>query len=237
VHEPVRLRDEGLDLAFALDHQRQRRGLHAAERDDAADPGAAANRGGAGGVHADEPVGLGAGARRRLERAQLLAGPELLEAFPDRLLGHRADPEALDGLVDAGGLVDVREDQLAFAAGVAGVHDPGHVVALQQLVDHLQLLLGLLVTRVEPELLREDRQVGHAPLLEALVVLLRVDQLHEVADRERDHGVVRLEIGVVILEGSGESIGQVPGDRRLLCDHKSLHAIHLSERPNRHRKG
>src|SRR6185369_10999127 len=44
VDEPVRLRREGLDLALALDHQRQGRRLDAAERDDAADPRAAADR-------------------------------------------------------------------------------------------------------------------------------------------------------------------------------------------------
>ena len=82
VDEPVRLGDEGLDLALALDQQRQRRRLHAAERDDAADPGAAADRGGAGGVHADEPVGLGARARGGLELAQLLAGAEAARSPP-----------------------------------------------------------------------------------------------------------------------------------------------------------
>src|SRR5207249_3960017 len=71
VHEPVGLRDEGLDLALALDHQRQRRCLHTSERDDAADPGTAADRRGAGRVHAHEPVRLRAGARRSLEPAQL----------------------------------------------------------------------------------------------------------------------------------------------------------------------
>ena len=58
--EPVRLGDEDLDLALALHDHRERRGLDAPERDDAADPRAAADRCGAGRVHADEPVGLGA---------------------------------------------------------------------------------------------------------------------------------------------------------------------------------
>jgi len=44
VHEPVRLRDERLNLALAADDDRERRRLDAAERDDPADPGAAADR-------------------------------------------------------------------------------------------------------------------------------------------------------------------------------------------------
>ena len=68
VDEPVRLRDEGLDLALAGDDDRERRGLHAAQRDDAADPRAAADGRGAGRVHADEPVCFGARSGGRLER-------------------------------------------------------------------------------------------------------------------------------------------------------------------------
>ena len=55
--------------------------------------------GGAGGVHAHEPVGLGARAGRGLERRHLLAGAQPLERVGDRLLGHRVEPEALDRLV------------------------------------------------------------------------------------------------------------------------------------------
>jgi hypothetical protein len=137
----------------------------------------------------------------------LLTGSEPLEALLDRGLRHRADPQALDGLVDSRGLVDVGEDQLALAARVARVHDAVDVVALQQLVDHLQLLIRLLVAGAEPELFGDDRQVGHTPLLEALVVVLGVGQLNEVAHREADHGVVRLEVAVVVFKCAGERIG------------------------------
>src|SRR5205823_12204422 len=58
--EPVRLGDERLDLALALDDHRERRRLDAPERDDAAHPRAAADRRRARRIHADEPVGLGA---------------------------------------------------------------------------------------------------------------------------------------------------------------------------------
>src|SRR5207244_5600704 len=90
--EAVRLRREGLDLALALDHHRQRRRLHPAERDDAADPGPAADRRGPGRIPPDQPVGLGAGARGRLERLQLLARAQPLEALAHPLLRPCADP-------------------------------------------------------------------------------------------------------------------------------------------------
>ena len=72
VDEPVRRRLEGLDLLLAPHQDRQRRRLHAPERDDrAAERGAAADRRRARGVHAHEPVGLGARARGGLERREL----------------------------------------------------------------------------------------------------------------------------------------------------------------------
>src|SRR5262249_2317457 len=84
----------------------------------AADPGRAGTRAGRGAFPPDEPVGLGPCPGRRLERLQLVAGAQLVEAAADRLLRHGADPEAVDRLrrVRArrrgaeDGLVEVRED-------------------------------------------------------------------------------------------------------------------------------
>src|SRR5205807_2222679 len=80
----------------------------------------------------------------------------------DRLLGHRAEPEALDRLVDARGLVRVGEDQLALAPGVAGVDDAVDVLTPHELVHGRELLLGGLVARDRLELVRQDRRRGAA---------------------------------------------------------------------------
>ena len=98
--EPVRLGLERSDLLLAPRHERERGRLHSAERDGAVERRAQTDRRRARRVHADEPVSLGAGARRRLERLHLLARPEPVERVLDRLLRHRVEPEALDGLVD-----------------------------------------------------------------------------------------------------------------------------------------
>ena len=97
-------------------------------------------------------------------------------------VGHRAQPQALDGLLGAGLLEQVGEDQLALAAGVAGVDDVVDVVAAQQRLDDAHLLLRALVAHDELELRRHDRQIGHAPLLELVVVLVGLGELNEVAD-------------------------------------------------------
>src|SRR2546430_4056385 len=230
VDEPVRLRREGLDLALALDDHRQGGRLHASERDDAADPGTAAERRGPGGVHADEPVRLAPGAGGLLEAAHLGARAQLLEAALDRLLRHRADPEPVDRLVDPGELVDVGEDQLALTPGVAGVDDAVDVLALHQLVDLLELLLRLRVARLELELLGQDREVVHPPALELLVVGLGVFQPDEMADGEGDDSVVGLPVAVLRgLEGTRERVDDVPRNGRLFGDDERLgHEITLA---------
>ena len=121
--EPVRLRHEVADLLLAARHQRQRGRLHAPERDRAVERRPQPDRGRARGVHPDEPVRLRARPGRLLERLQLLGRAQVLERLPDRRLRHRRQPQALHRLVHRGEVVDVREDQLALAAGVAGVDD------------------------------------------------------------------------------------------------------------------
>ena len=60
-------------------------------------------------------------------------------------------------------LVEVGEDQLALAPGVAGVDDLVDVVAAQLRGDDRHLLARALVAHDELEVLGHDRQVGHPP--------------------------------------------------------------------------
>ena len=159
--ETIGFGDEGLDLALTLHNHRERRRLHASERDDAADPRTPANRGRPRRVHPDEPIGFTSRARRRFERVHLVARTELLESLADRLLRHRGDPQPIDGLRPADarrfpedGLVEIREDQLAFATGIAGVNHAIDVVALEERLDELELLLRFCVARDELEAVR-----------------------------------------------------------------------------------
>jgi hypothetical protein len=93
---PVRPRHEGADLALAADDHRERGRLHAADRVERVVARIAAARGdGARGVHADEPVRLGARAGGVGERIELGAGAERREAAADRFICQRRDPQAL----------------------------------------------------------------------------------------------------------------------------------------------
>ena len=96
-------------------------------------------------------------------------------------------------------------------------------------MDRLQLFLGLGVTRLELELLGDDRQVGYSPLLQLLVVDLGVDELDEVPDGEGDDVLVALVVSLFVLDGARQRVREIAGDRGLLCDDQCLHAGHSSE--------
>jgi hypothetical protein len=160
---PVVLRLEAVDLVFAVHHDRERGRLHAADgREEEASVLGVEGRHGAGAVDADEPVGLGAAARGRLERLHLLVGAQLLEGVADRLVGHRLQPQAAHRLLALAVLHDVAEDQLALAPGIAGVDDVGHLAAPEHFRERLELVLGLL-DGLEIEVRRQHRQVLEGP--------------------------------------------------------------------------
>ncbi len=222
VHGPVGLGLERLDLGLAAGQNRQRRRLHPPERHGPVKRGAQADRRRSSGVHADDPVGLRARPRGRLERGQLGGRAQLRERRSDRLLGHRVQPQPLHGLVRAGLLVQVGEDQLAFPPGVAGVDDQVHVVAAELTLDHVHLLLGPLIPDDELEALGDDRQIGHAPFLELVVVFVRVSELDEMADGPRDDVIRALEIALRFGECARQNAHQVAPNRWLLCDDERL---------------
>ena len=82
VDEPVGLGHERFDLLLAPRDDRERRRLHASERDGAVEGAAQADRRRARGVHADDPVGLRARARGLLEARELIGRAQRCERAP-----------------------------------------------------------------------------------------------------------------------------------------------------------
>ena len=120
----VGLRNEGSDLLFPLDEDRECRGLDAANRCqlEATLPGVHSGEG-SGAVDPDKPVALGAADGCRREWLHLGIVAKVGKALLDRLLGHRLEPESLHRLFAAGQLDDVVKNKLSLTAGVAGIDD------------------------------------------------------------------------------------------------------------------
>ena len=140
-----------LDLAQADDGQR--RGLHAADTDDAADAaGEQRPRRRAGQRQVEDLVGLLARDGGLIERAKLAVGFELVEGLSQRLGVLSGEERALDGAAIAQMLQDFLADQLALAVAVGG---EDHLIAtLEGCTDRLQLgglvALGRRPCGVEP---------------------------------------------------------------------------------------
>ena len=78
--------------------------------------------------------------------------------------------------------IDIPEDQLTLTSSIASINDFIHILGDDQLLECVETLLGALENR-EPERFRDDRQVGKQPLLVLLVIVFRLGQSNEVADR------------------------------------------------------
>ena len=130
------------------------------------------------------------------QRLHLRVGAQPLEALADRRRRHRLQPQRADRLRRLRVLDDVAEDELALAAGVAGVDQVADVLALDQLQQRLQPVLVLL-DRLQRKLRRDRRQVRERPLAALDLLVLGHPDLEQVADRRREHVAVALEIVVV----------------------------------------
>ena len=229
---PEGLRDEITDLELALHQEHERRGLDAADGEDVALRAADADGAVAAAVHADQPVGLRATDGGTEEAGLGRLREQVFERFGDGRVRHARQPEAADGQAALRQLVDIMEDQLAFASGVAGVDDGADVFAGQQFLEELEAVA--VVTLADDDLedaraggavevVGQDRQVLERPALELLVKVLRVIQSDDVADRRADHPAVVLE---VVAGGLGdlEHLRQVGRDGRLFGDDEGLGA-------------
>ena len=214
---PVIARDMLADLFFALDHDRQRGRLHPAhggQKEAAVARVESRHRPRA--VDADQPVGLAAAACGIGQAQHLLVAAQVVEAIADRLRRHALQPQPADRLGQrrlehgsagdllaiAGILHDQPEDQLALAAGVAGVDQVAHILALDQLDQRVEPALGL-VDGCQVEVRRHHRQVGKTPLAALDVVLVGGLDLHQVAHRRADHVAVVLEVVFMLVELAG----------------------------------
>ena len=234
---PVVAAAVGADLLLALNHDGQRGRLHPAHGgQEKAAVARVEGRHRPRAVDAHQPVGLGAAARGVGEASHLLVAAQLRKAVADGLRRHGLQPQALHRLAQAlvlavllaaGVLLDEAEDQLPFAARVAGVDQATHILALGQLDNGRQARLGL-VDGLELEEGRQHRQVGEAPLAALDVELLGRGDLHQVTDGRGHDVLLVLEMVVVLVELArhrGEGAHDVLGHGRLLGNDQGF--VHL----------
>src|SRR2546426_3779595 len=202
VNFPIVARLETAYPVLALDEDRKRRGLNAADRGlvEAAflriESGHRSRA-----VDAYQPIRFRTAHRGVGERAEIAVLRQLLETLTDRALRHRLQPQALDRLLVAGMLDDVTENQFALTTGVACVDDARYVLAPEQLHQESQSFRGAL-DGLQIEMRRNDRKVGKRPFAALDLHAFRRDEFQQMADRRREHIIPALVIIAVAREAT-----------------------------------
>ncbi len=106
----------------------------------------------------------------------------MIERVADRVRRHRLQPQTADRLFDAAEFDQIPENQLTLASGVASVDQKIDIGALHQLFEHVEARFRLL-DRLELKFVRNNRQVGEAPLPALHVELARQGQFNQMAKR------------------------------------------------------
>ena len=172
------------------------------------------------GVHADQPVRLAPAAGAFIQAVVIAARTDLAEAFPDRLIRHGGDPQAVKRLFAAGFFIYIPEDQLAFPPGICRADQRVRVLVAYQLFDLAVLAFGG-TDHFERDFLRQDRQRIEGPLFQALVHLVRLHQGHQVSDRPGNNILVADQASVPGCPAADHP-GDIPADARLFGYHDNL---------------
>ena len=215
-----RFRLKSVDFGFALNDQRQRRGHYAAHiQRPVVEYGKQPC-----GVDAHKPVGFRPADSGLMQTVIIAAGFQIGKARADSLIFHRGNPQAFHCFCAAGKIVDISEDQLSFAPGVAGVDHFGDILPAHQAGEKFKLRFLIFGDNLLP-FRRDNRQVVIAPLSVFLIVLFRLRQFRQVSKTPADKIAVSFEIAVPARFRADHS-GYGLCDRGLFSDYKFC--IHFS---------
>ena len=185
-----------------------------------------------GAVHANDPVGLGAGIRCITERLVGFPGFSVLEGLQHSVIRHRLHPHAGRRGFDLRMLNDGSENQFALPRSVTSVHDFRDRFVFHELQDGGELFFG------SPALgfvLKRIRNVGQtidrsAPIFERLIVVIHVLEFKQVADGPGDDDVVAVPVCICFFSNA-KDVGKVLGNAGFLSNDDDGHMEKAHRRP------
>ena len=155
-HVPVIFGDEIANREFPLHQHGERWGLDAANGEFLV----AGQRVGAREVHAHQPVGPAAAARRIGQMVILAPVAQFRETLSDRLRRQGGNPQTADRPGTSSGFIDVTEDQFSFPARVRCTDNTADARGCEDFADDLELILGLLANHQRPRFRKHRQQVA-----------------------------------------------------------------------------
>ena len=170
-------------------------------------------------IHSDQPVGSASGTGGIRQRVKLSRRPELRESAADRAGRQGRDPQPVHRFRAPCRLVELTEDQLAFPPGIRCAHHPPDPRTREDLLDHFELIAAVLVDNQRP-FARQDGQRPTPPRLPVGIDLVRLGEVHQVADRPGNDQALAGEIAVSASAGS-QYLRNVAGNRWLFGDYRA----------------
>jgi len=123
------------------------------------------------------------------------------EPLSDGVFLHAGQPQAGKGLFAARLLVDKTEDQFALTPCIRCTDNAIHIWAVHQLLQNAKLLFGGRRHEVLP-LLRQDGQVGNAPLDELFIVDIGRGKFHQMTNAPAYQIAVALKVAILTAGGT-----------------------------------
>src|SRR5438874_11381628 len=123
----------------------------------------------------------------------------MLEAGANRLWSHRLQPKPPRRFLRARPPQRVTENELAFAPGITGVNDLGHIGPLDQTLEYLQSRFCLLF-RDKIEMVRQHWEIFDIPFPAFHFCAFRWNHLDQMTNRRGDHILIVLEEIFLVLE-------------------------------------
>ena len=173
-----------------------------------------------GGIDTYQPVGPLTASSSGEEVIILSAALQLTETLGDGLVLHRGNPQSEDGLLTASHLVDIAEDQLTLASGIAGVDNIRNIGPVHQLFQHIELLILVTGNLILP-VGGNDGKIVIAPLGVFLIVGVCIGQLSQMAEAPGHDIVAALHISVLTVLYAQDG-GNGHAHRGLLSNYQSF---------------
>ena len=206
----VLLDDEIADRDFPLDKHGERRRLHSADGKLFIECEGIRPRQ----VHANEPICPAPPAGGVRERIVVRSGFQVFEPSTNGVRRERRDPQTADRLTAIGGLINVAEDQLAFATRVCRAHNLRDALRAENFLHDIELMLRLLVHDQRPAA-RQHRERIASPLFPGWIDFVRLGKRRKVTDGPRNHVTVPVQESIA-LDACAQDTRNVPGNGRLL---------------------
>ena len=171
-------------------------------------------------IHTDEPICPAAPTGSVRERIVVRSRLQVFEPSTNGVRRERRDPQTADRLNAIRSLVNVAEDQLAFATSVCRAHNLGDALRAEYFLHDIELMLRLLVHHQRPAAGQHRERIA-SPLFPAWIDFVRLGKRRKVTDGPCNHVTVPMQESIAF-DACPQDTRNVAGNGRLLGENADI---------------